>query len=424
MSVVYRVSQLPGGLTVATAEMPHMASVSVGLWVAVGGRHEPAALNGISHFIEHMLFKGTRSRTAEQISNAVEGVGGYLNAFTEEEHTCFYARAGADRFDELLDVLADMLLASRFDAREIAKERDVIKEELAMYLDQPHQHVQELITETLWPDHPLGRPLTGSTKSVDAIQRRDLLSYLRTNYVAPATLITAAGNLKHNDVVRAVKRRLRSIGEGRRPMFLPCQPAQEQPRIASIAKDTNQLQLALGIRTCSRHDDRRHALRVLNTILGENMSSRLFQVLREDRGLAYSIHSTLDFFDDVGALVVSAGLDTDKLEAALKLIRRELARIANQAPAATEVRRARDYLIGQFDLSLEGTENQMTWLGEQLLAHGKIVSPQQAKEHIRTVTPAQVRAAARDFFQSARMNLALVSPRKSTRGLAPLLEMP
>lgn len=424
MSVFYRVSKLPGGLTVATAEMPHMASVSVGLWVAVGGRHEPAALNGISHFIEHMLFKGTRSRTAEEISQAVEGVGGYLNAFTEEEHTCFYARAGADRFDELLEVLADMLLASRFDAREIAKERDVIKEELAMYLDQPHQHVQELITETLWPGHPLGRPLTGSTQTVDAIQRRDLLGYLRTNYVEPATLVTAAGNLKHNDVVRAVKRRLRSLAQGRRPVFLPCQPAQEQPRIARVTKDTNQLQLALGIRTCSRHDERRHALRVLNTILGENMSSRLFQVLREDRGLAYSIHSTLDFFDDVGALVISAGLDTDKLEAALKLIRRELARIVSDAPSASEVRRARDYLTGQFDLSLEGTENQMTWLGEQLLAHGKIVPPQQAKEHIRAVTPAQVRAAARDFFQSARMNLALVSPRKSTRSLASLLEMP
>lgn len=424
MSVVYRVSKLPGGITVATAEMPHMASVSVGLWIAGGGRHEPAALNGISHFIEHMLFKGTRSRTAEQISNAVEGLGGYLNAFTEEEHTCFYARAGANHLDELLEVLADMLLESRFDNREIAKERNVIKEELAMYLDQPHQQVQELITETLWPNHPLGRPLTGTNASLDAIQRRHLLDYLRTNYVTPATLVTAAGNVRHSDVVRAVRKRLRALSPGKRPAFLPCQTAQTEPRIASVAKDTNQLQLAIGIRTCSRHDERRHALRVLNTILGENMSSRLFQVLREERGLAYSIHSTLDFFDDVGALVISAGLDTDKLEAALKLIRRELARIADTAPTAAEIRRARDYLIGQFELNLEGTENQMTWLGEQLLAHGRIADPSRAKDFIRAVTPAQVRAAARDFFQASRTSLAFVSPRKSTRGLTSLLQLP
>ncbi len=421
MSVAYHLTRLPGGLTVATAEMPHMASASVGLWVAVGGRHEPAEHVGISHFIEHMLFKGTRSRTAEEISQAVEGVGGYINAFTEEEHTCFYARAGADRFDDLLDVLADMLLASCFDTREIAKERDVIKEELAMIFDQPHQHVQELITETLWPDHPLGRPLTGTNASLDAIQRRDLVGYLRAHYVGPATLVTAAGNIRHTEVVRAVKKRLRTLPTGRRPVFTPCRPAQDRPRLAHVSKNINQLQLALGIRTCSRHDERRHALRVLNTILGENMSSRLFQVLREDRGLAYNIQSTLDYFDDVGALVISAGLDTDKLEAALKLIRRELRRIATQPPSAGEIRRARDYLIGQFELNLEGTENQMTWLGEQLLAHGRLPSSARAKEQFHVVTPSQVRAAARDFFRPEHVSLAVISPHKTLRGVEVLL---
>ena len=168
---MYQVTRLENGLTVATAEMPHMASVSLGIWVAVGGRCEPEAVSGISHFIEHLLFKGTRRRSAREISQAVEGIGGYLNAFTSEEHTCFYARARHDRFDELLDVLADMFLHSTFDPAEIAKEREVIKEELAMYLDQPQQYVQELLNATLWPGQPLGRSITGTEKTLDAISR-------------------------------------------------------------------------------------------------------------------------------------------------------------------------------------------------------------------------------------------------------------
>src|SRR5689334_16683928 len=203
---MYQVARIQNGLTVATAEMPHMASVSLGVWVGVGGRYEPVELNGVSHFIEHMLFKGTRKRSAKEISQAVEGIGGYLNAFTSEENTCFYSKARHDRFDELLEVLMDMFLNSVFDNSEIDKERDVIKEELAMYLDQPHQHVQELLNETLWPDHPLGRSLTGTEKSIDSIDRAKLLAYRRTNYVAPTTIVTAAGNLSHDKIVRAVAR--------------------------------------------------------------------------------------------------------------------------------------------------------------------------------------------------------------------------
>jgi predicted Zn-dependent peptidase len=183
------------------------------------------------------------------------------------------------------------------------------------------------------------------------------------------------------------------------------------------------MQLALGIRACSRHDERRFPLRLLNTMLGENMSSRLFQVLREDHGLAYSIHSGLSFFDEVGSLIISAGLDADKLPQALKLIMRELRRCADKAPTAGEMRRARDYLIGQLDLGLESTENQMTWLGEQLLAYGKVVSPSETKRRLSEVTPTQVRAVAREFFRPERMNLAVVSPLKEDTGLVELLRL-
>src|ERR1039458_2901130 len=269
---MYRVTQLQNGLTVATAEMPQMVSVSVGLWVGVGSRYEPAPLNGVCHFIEHLLFKGTKKRSAKEISQAVEGFGGYLNAFTSEESTCFHARACHDRFDELLDVLLDMLLDSRFDPAEIGKEREVIKEEMAMYLDEPQHHVQELLNATLWPDQPLGRPITGTEKTLDAMTRTHLLGYLRDNYVPANTLIVAAGRLKHRQVVRAVTRYARRFGIAEAPRFTPACREQRAPQICLFTKKTEQTQIALGVHTCSRQDERRYALRLLNTILGENMS--------------------------------------------------------------------------------------------------------------------------------------------------------
>jgi predicted Zn-dependent peptidase len=418
---MYHVTQLNNGLTVATAEMPHMMSVSVGLWLGVGSRFEPAPLNGVCHFIEHLLFKGTKQRSAKEISQAVEGIGGYLNAFTSEEMTCFHARACHDRFIELLDVLLDMLLDSRFDLVEISKEREVIKEEMAMYLDEPQHQVQELLNATLWPDQPLGRPITGTEQTLDAMKRDHLVGYLRENYVPANALIVAAGKLKHRPVVRAVERYARRFRAVEPPRCTPARSEQRAPKIHLFTKKTEQTQLALGIRTCSRQDERRYALRLLNTILGENMSSRLFQVLREDRGLAYSIYSTPSFYSDAGDLVISAGLDTGNLTKALRLIVRELRRIREAAPSAAELRRAQDYVIGQIDLSLESTDNQMNWLGEQLLGYGRIFQPAEVKRRIREVSAGEIRAVARDFFRPDRLNLALVSPLKSDRAAARML---
>jgi predicted Zn-dependent peptidase len=414
---MYRVESLANGLTLATAPMPHMASVSVGLWVAVGGRHEPEPLNGVSHFIEHLLFKGTRRRSAEEISQAVEGMGGYLNAFTAEENTCFYAKARHDHFAVLLDVLTDMFLNATFAPAEIEKERGVIKEEVAMYLDQPAQHVQELLNATQWPGQALGRPLTGTEASVDALSRRDLLGYRRAHYHAANAVLAVAGQFDPAAVRAAVTRAARHFRAGRRSPFAPVACQQTAPRVCLFTKATEQTQLALGIRTCSRHDERRFALRLLNVVLGENMSSRLFQVIREDCGLAYSVYSSLSYFDDVGDLVISAGLETANLDKVLRLIVRELRRLAERPPTAAELRRARDYVIGQIDLRLEGTENQMMWLGENLLGYGRVMPPGEVKQRLLAVRAAEVRAAARDFFRPERLNLALVSPMKSARGL-------
>ena len=222
-------------------------------------------------------------------------------------------------------------------------------------------------------------------------------------------------------MLKAISRFAPQFPVGKRPHFMPVKDRQTQTRVRLYTKETAQTQLALGIRACSRHDERRYALRMLNTLLGENMSSRLFQVVREDHGLAYSISSSLSLFDDVGALTISAGLDTGQLRQALKLIQCELRRFVEEPPGARELRDARDYLIGQIDLSLESTENQMMWLGDQLIGYGKIIPPNQIKQRLSEVKPAQIRAAAREFLRPERLNLALVSPLKSEAGLAKIL---
>jgi predicted Zn-dependent peptidase len=418
---VYRITHLDNGLTVATAEMPHMMGVSVGLWMGVGSRYEPAPLNGVCHFLEHLFFKGTATRSAREISQAVEGIGGYLNAFTSEETTCVHARAGHERFEALLDVLMDMLLDSKFAPADIGKERDVIKEEIAMYLDEPQQHVQELLNETLWPDQPLGRPITGTGETLDAMGRKRLTDYLRGHYVAGGTVIAAAGRVTHREAVRLARRHARRFRAAVRPQFAPVLPARPGPHVRLFTKHTEQTQIALGMRTCSRHDPRRYALRLFNVLLGENMSSRLFQILREDRGLAYTVFSTPSFFADTGDLVISAGLDTDHLPKALALIARELRRFAEKPPGAAELRRARDYVLGQIDLGSESTETQMNWLGEQLLGYGRVFELAEIKRRLSEVGAGEIRAVARDFARPDRMSLALVSPLKSDRGLARLL---
>jgi predicted Zn-dependent peptidase len=418
---MYHVSRINEAVTVATAEMPQMASASVGVWVGIGSRYEPAELNGICHFIEHLLFKGTRRRSAREISEAVEGIGGYLNAFTSEEAVCFHARAGHERFQTLLEVLMDMFLNSIFDPAEIEKEREVIKEEIAMYLDEPQHQVQELLNATLWPGQPLGRPITGTPQTLDGMNRAALVRYMHGDYTAGGILIVAAGRVKHAQVLRAIRSYARHVKMGKQSNFEAAQNHQREANVRLLTKKTEQTQIALGIRTSSRHDERRFALRLLNAILGENMSSRLFQVIREDHGLAYSIYSSPSFFADTGDLVIYAGLDTEALPKALKLIMCELRRLREKAVSAAELRRGRDYVIGQMDLSLESADNQMNWLGEQLLGYGRVFRPAEIKRRLCAVTAGEIRGVATDFFRPERLNLALVSPMKSERGLKTML---
>ncbi|MBN8245923.1 MAG: insulinase family protein [Verrucomicrobia bacterium] len=412
-----RVTRLDNGLTVLSTALPMRASVAVGLWVGVGGRHEPASQNGISHFIEHLLFKGTARRSAAQISQSVEGVGGYLNAFTDEEHTCFYARAGASRRPDLVEVLLDMFLHSRLDPREIVRERDVIREEIAMYRDQPAERVHDLLNALQFPRHPLGRPVVGTRTSLDDLRRDDFLRYLDSHYVTGATVIAAAGDVDHDALVRQVRRQGRHFRNGSRPAYQPAPVPGTSPRFRGVSMTAEQANMSLGIRTCSRHDPRRHAVRLLSVLLGENMSSRLFQVVRETHGLTYNIASSTSFWDDCGDLVISAGLDPEDVPRTLRLIRTELRRMTTAAPDRTEFRRARDYVLGQHELLLEGTEHQMMTLGEQWLGYGRVVPPREFQDAVTAVTPSQVLSVARDFLRPAHCSLALVSPNRHWTGL-------
>ncbi|MBT4901270.1 MAG: insulinase family protein [Verrucomicrobia bacterium] len=420
---MYHITRLPNGLRLATAELPHMASVSLGIWSAVGSRCEREGETGISHFLEHMLFKGTRRRSAAQISQEVEGLGGYINACTSEESTCYHARAHADQAAKLMDVLADMYLNPVFDRQEITRERRVIKEEIAMTLDQPSQHVLELSDESLWPDQPLGRSIAGDERTLNRTRRRELAGFHARHYVSGSTVVVAAGDIRHRDLLDLAKRLAKRIPTGNRSSWFPAVNGQTRPEIKLFTRDMEQTQFALGIRTCSRHDPRRFALRLANVILGENMSSRLFQSIREEHGLAYSIYSTPNFYHDTGSLTIAAGLDTAHTQKALKLTLDELRRLRDKSPGAAELRRARDYLIGQLELSLESTESQMNWVGEQLLGFDQIIPPDEIKARLNEIQPSDIRRVANDFFRPERLCLSLVSPLKSNRGLRKLIEL-
>jgi predicted Zn-dependent peptidase len=398
------------GAQLAVAQMPHVESVSVGFWLGVGGRHESKRQNGIFHFLEHMMFKGTTKRTAREISEAVEGVGGYLNAFTAEEMTCYYARASATHLRSVVEVLTDMLLRPTFPAVEIERERGVIQEEIRMYEDQPGQVAQEAVTALMWPGNALSRPLAGTSDNIQRMKRRDLVNYRRKFYHSGNLCITVAGKTDLSEVRELVKPLLRQFPAGTRTPYTPVSGRQTAPRFQLIRKPIEQTQFVIGLRGVSLHDPRRFAFRLMSVILGENMSSRLFQTVREQHGLAYSISTGVNYYQETGSFFVNAGVENSKTEQAIRLTLQTIRKLARRAPSAKELRRAKEYTFGQIHLSLESTDNQMMWLGENLVGHDRVLNPEKMIRQIEAVTPEEVRAAAALLVHNEKINLAVVSP--------------
>lgn len=404
-------SRLPNGIRVATAAMPNVESVAVGVWVGVGGRYEPKKISGISHFIEHLLFKGTTTRSPKDISQAIEGRGGYFNAFTQEESTCYYARIAAEHTWSVLDILTDMYLHPKFARADIHKERGVIIEEIMMYQDQPQHLVQEMLGGLLWADHPLGRTLVGTVENIQRVTRDEIVRFKQRRYVPENTLVVFAGRVKHAAGVERVGRLLGDIARKPGPAFPPVSRRTAQKDVAVLAKDIEQTHIAMGLRLFGRHDKRRYALKLMSIILGENMSSRLFQVVREKHGLAYSIHSSVQLFEETGLLEVQAGVDTDRIAKAVEVILNELSRLKDRPVGVRELRRAKDYAIGQLRIGLESTSNQMMWVGENLMSYRRFLQPQEVIERIESVTERDIHSVARGVLHRRNLSVALITPK-------------
>jgi predicted Zn-dependent peptidase len=410
MKLDYQETALPNKVQVLTARMPQVQSVACGIWVGVGGRYESAKQSGASHFIEHLLFKGTPKRSARAISQAIEGRGGYFNAFTQEETTCYYARIGSKHLWTALDILSDMYMNPRFAPGDIDRERGVIIEEIMMYRDQPNQLVQDYLGELMWTNHPVGRPLIGTPENIARISREEILEFKNAKYTGGNTRIALAGKVEHDECVERVYHYLQALPGNRAPTCKRVSDKTVQRHVYVYKKEIEQTHLAIGIRLFGRQDERRFVLKLLSVILGENMSSRLFQLVREKHGLAYSVHSSMHLFDETGALVISAGLEKARTNKALQLIFSELARLMEKPVSAQEMKRAKDYAIGQLEIGLESTINQMMWIGENKLSFGHLIQPDEVMSRIQSVTAADIQDLARAIFTAERTSIAMVTP--------------
>jgi len=418
-----RMTELDGGLKVVTAEMPERESVAVGVWLRCGSRDEPARLNGISHFIEHLVFKGTRRRSGEQITREIEGAGGTINASTGEENTFYHAQVLPESLELAVDVLLDMANHPTFQADQLDVQKDIVIEEIRMVEDRPSCLVEDLFSEVLWARHPLGRRILGTERSLRGIGRTDLVEYRRRMYTRDACVVAFAGRVSHDEAVQFVRASARGMPERGRHSFRRASGRQRVPGIVTHARETEEAHIVLGFKTFHRDHPWRFGLKLISTLLGENMSSRLFENVREKRGLAYSIHSGIDRYMDTGCFYIGGGFDTERLSVALRAIIREVDRLrAGRVPRA-ELERARQYVLGQFTIALEKTMSRMIWVGEQLLLSGRVPDPQRTIRRIKAVSADDVQRIARAVFRPNRVNLAYIGPPQDERRLTRCLEM-
>jgi predicted Zn-dependent peptidase len=409
---------LRGGLRVVTEHVPGVRSAAIGVFVGVGSRDETASLNGASHFLEHLLFKGTDTRSAMDISSALDAVGGEFNAYTAREYTCYHARVLDEDLPMVIDVLGDMMTASRIDSTDVEAEREVILDEIAMHDDDPDDVVHNLFAAQAWQGSPLARPIAGSTESIEALTRSQVNRYYRSRYVAPAMTVAVAGNVVHADVVRRVRKAfsrrdfLADVDATPLPPRLADRPRSTRPGDVRTSRAFEQVNQVLGMRGLTRSDRRRYALGVLNAAFGGGSSSRLFQEVREHRGLAYSVYSFATSYSDAGMVGVSVGSLPSKSLEVLEVVRTELARVVDSGLTQEELDRGRGQMRGGLVLSLEDTGSRMTRLGEVELFQDRLLSLDEVLARLDAVTLDEVNALAADLF-SRPETLAVVGPNRS-----------
>ena len=406
----YHTHLFPNGLGLVVKPVPQAQSVAVGIWVRAGGRYESPEQSGISHFLEHLVFKGTRRRSCEALKQQIEGVGGMLNGFTAEEFTCYMAKVPSRHARRALGALADMVRQPTLTALDTEKEREVILEEIRMYDDSPGQYVHDLFSQLLWPGHPLGLLLSGTIDTVRRIARADIVEYWREMYQPRNILVAVAGAVDPEAVTRDV-RALFGSARGRRPSrFVRAPRPRRGPQVRVWNKPTEQTHLCVGTYAIPRTHPDRFALELLHVLLGANMTSRLFREVREQRGLVYEIGTQIKRFEDTGAFFVHAGCETGKLTATVQTIFRELARIRRGSISRAELHRAKEYYAGQLVIGLEDTMDQMLWMGEQAVTVGRIARPDTLLAHLAKVTERDIQRVARHLFVTPRTHIAIVGP--------------
>ncbi|MGE5530031.1 MAG: M16 family metallopeptidase [Patescibacteria group bacterium] len=406
---MYHRATLPNGLRVIGEDMPYIHSVSLGLWVGAGSRDEPAGWEGISHLIEHMFFKGTQRRSAREIAETIDAVGGQLNAFTTREYTCYYAKVLSTHLPLGLELLAEMFTSSALDEGELAKEKDVILEEIKSYEDAPDELVHDLLAAALWPRHPLGRPILGTPASITALTGSDLREYLRLHYEPHNTVLAVAGRMDFDQVCEMAARHLSQPCTGSvRPVQVPPRP---DPTRLIRTKDTEQVHLCLGGPGVERANTDKYAVLVLDSILGGSVSSRLFQKLREERGLVYAVGSTHTSFRDTGLFSIYAGTALDRAAEVIGLIVEEIERLQLERIDDAELARAKDQLRGNFLLGMESTSTRMSRLAKAELFRDEVLTPEEVAARVDAVTAADVSRLARAVFGGSLPAAAVAPPK-------------
>ncbi|MBO8137038.1 MAG: insulinase family protein [Desulfotomaculum sp.] len=407
---MYQKTTLDNGVRILSEEIPHVRSVSIGIWIKVGSRDENDKNNGISHFIEHMMFKGTKKRTPKKIAEELDAVGGQLNAFTTKEYTCYHAKVLDEHFSLAVDILSDMLLNSNFAQQDLERERNVIIEEIKMYEDTPDELVHDIFAKTLWQGHPLGRPIIGSEKIVNSLNREDLLNFYQEQYTPDKIIISLAGNIRHEKAVEILKPVFGSLkSKGKSRKSLPPAGASE---VSCYNKNTEQVHMIIGTPGYQLGHDDVYVAQVINTVLGGGLSSRLFQEIREERGLVYSVYSYHSSYNDAGIFAVYAGLSKKNVNQAMELIFKEIRDIADNGIAETELQRAKDQLKGNLYLSLENVNSRMSRLGKSEMYLEKVLEPEEIVKKVYNVTNEDIRRVAQNMFQSNKFSMAAIGSEK------------
>jgi predicted Zn-dependent peptidase len=409
---MYKKTVLDNGLRIVAHQMLDRQSLALGIWIKVGGRYESGKFKGITHFLEHLIFKGSRKYSCRKIKESIEGVGGSLNGFTSEELTCYLAKIPARHLELTLDVLSNMVINPALPRPEIKKEKQVILEEIKMYKDQPASYVYELLDELLWPKQPLGAPIIGTVESVSRIERDDLNLFKQKFYTPSNIVVSAAGLFEFDKLAKSVAGEFCRQKKENINTFSKVREEQDKPQLKVLHKDTEQTHMALGFHAFKRDHPLRHALGILHVILGANMSSRLFNELREKMGLAYEIGTLVKRFQDTGSFIVHAGIDNRKVFGAIRLILKELKKIKRNLVSIDEFKRSKEFYMGQLMLALEDTLDHMLWIGETTATLDKTYSLSDIIREVSRINRDDLRSVAKHIFKEENLNLALIGPLK------------